>query len=171
MVGAVGQPPTGVEIPNARTKAITMPAVNLFQKLMGQVSPKPETAPVSDEPKADWLSEPVSLRQKIAIHRFLLRKNLAADANVAELEQFCTFDSETGYWTPPVGFTKGEAKALQERLYGLPYKSKSDQASSKPATPAPSASPKTPAATNGNSVPDGWEIRYGKKGPYLAKAK
>ena len=148
-----------------------MSVINRFQQLIGQVSEKPAAAPVADEPKADWLSEPVSLAQKIAIHRFLLRKNLAADPNVAELEKFCTFAEDTGYWVPPVGFTKGEAKALQERLYGLPYKSKSDQASSKPATPAPSALPKTPAATNGNSVPDGWEVRVGKKGPYLAKAK
>jgi hypothetical protein len=151
-----------------------MPAVNLFQKLMGQVSPKPETAPVSDEPKADWLSEPVAIRQKIAIHRFFLRKNLAVETDpawLAKFEELCNFDPETGYWAPPVGFTKGEARELQQRLYELPYKKSSEKTSSKLSTKAPSASPKPPAATNGNSVPDGWEIRHGKKGPYLAKAK
>lgn len=217
---------------------------NMFQQLVSG-SPKATdagTVAVASNRKVGP-NDPASLGRIIAIAKFFRRKNLLAETDpawLAAFERLAVFDSDTGYWVPPEGFTQGEAEALQERLYALPWKGKSVTPASKvtvsQGAPLPKAAPVTDSAIaarveaasaaskapqpqpaspvdlkaeilsalaemfadqgsfcpgtddkpqdagtrisgtygSGNSgqvVPEGYEVRVGKKGPYLAKRR
>jgi hypothetical protein len=191
-----------------------MSVVNRFQELFS-ASPK-ATESGTVEPPARRVAvapnEPATLSRCIAIHKGFTRKALAAETDpewIAAFQRLANFDKDTGYWTPPVGFTQGEAKALQDRLYALPWKSNKTLASKVTTTQA-APLPKTATVTDeaisarveaataaskdsrldrieavlaqlldtvpdkrvtGNSVPDGFEVAVGKKGPYLRRIR
>src|ERR1700761_8772685 len=104
-----------------------MPISNLFKSLTsGQPEVKTETGKFSVPARVTvGPNDPASLGRIIAIAKFFRRKNLLAETDpewLADFERLAIFGSETGYWCPPDGFTQGEAEALQQRLYALPWK-------------------------------------------------
>jgi hypothetical protein len=197
-----------------------MSAVSLFHQLVSQ-QPKAAANGTVTVPANRKVgpNDPASLGRIIAIAKFFRRKNLLAETDptwLATFERLAIFDSETGYWIPPEGFTQGEAEALQQRLYDLPWRSSTpaSKVTTRKAAPMPKASTVTddeiaarvaaaeaaakavtqPASPvdlrsmiasavaeamesyvdkpeSANLVPEGYEVRVGKKGPYLAKAR
>ena len=198
-----------------------MSTINLFTELTsGQPTATSQgTVAVASNRKVGP-NDPASLGRTIAIAKFFRRKNLLAETDptwLATYQRLAVFDGDTGYWIVPDGFTQGEAEALQNRLYALPWKGKgttpATAVTTSQAAPLPKATvtdeaiadrvaeaeasapsrfdrlerlvmdlaskihggnvsePEVPEAAPANLVPEGYEVRVGKKGPYLAKAK
>lgn len=149
-----------------------MSLINLFH---AQSSPKTETVSTVDVPsERNWRSEPISVRQIVAVAKFFRGKNLLAETDPTWLAMFAklaVYDGETKSWPMVERITKGDASDLMDRLHGLPWQSsKPGFGEVKTATASPKPKPVELDPTQ--SIPEGWVVVIGKNGrPYFAKAK
>lgn len=142
-------------------KSVTVPAV--------------ATSQPAKRGKDEWRNDPIAVpgtgqraKQFVTLTRLLRSKDLLqiSDPAIRTLvANVAVFDDETGHWTELPQLTKGQASDLIDALIGLPNVGFS------PVETKQAEKIDTKTETVDNGLPAGYEVRVGKRGPYLAKIK
>ena len=155
-----------------------MSKINMFAVLSKKSANVPASTPQSDAPQRDknaWRNDPIAVpgsgqraKQFVTLTRLLRSKDLLqiSDPAIRTLvANVAVFDDETGHWTELPKLTKGQASDLIDTLIKLPNVgfSKVETSQAEPIS--------EPTAEPSMTLPAGYEVRIGKRGPYLAKIK
>jgi hypothetical protein len=167
-----------------------MSRINLFHALSNKTAQMPEVSPQPAKRGKDaWRSDPIVVpgtpgqraKQFTTLARLLRSQDVMQISDPAIrtlLANVMVFDNDLGHWTELPKLTKGQAHDLISALLSVPkigfgpVETATAEADETPvlATPAKPAKPASePVAAAG--IPAGWEVRTGKRGPYLAKIK
>lgn len=155
----------------SKERKVEMSKISFFNRT-ATVAPAAPVAPAQPakkdwkDPNAEWRSLPIKGSQFKPLARLLRTKDLMAITDPATrklVANVAVFDDETGRWNFD-GLTRGVAADLIDSLMQLP-----NVGFSKVTTETTVPTTEKPAEING--LPEGYEVRVGKRGPYLAKKK